>query len=117
MTYVDGVVLAVPTDKREDYLAHARLMADVFKENGALKLVECWGEDVPDGKVTSFPMAVKAQENETVVLSWIIWPDKETRDRGMEKVMADSRMDPETAPVPFDGKRMIFGGFDMVLEK
>ncbi len=116
MTYVDGMVCAVAKDKQEAYRAHAELAAEVFKDHGALKIVECWGDDVPEGKVTSFPMAVKAAENETVVLSWILWPDKETRDRGMEKVMADSRMDSEENPMPFDGQRLIFAGFKMILE-
>jgi len=71
MTYVDGFVCAVPTVNKEKYLAHAKLVAGVFKEHGALQVVECWGDDVPDGKVTSFPMAVQRKEDETVVFSWI----------------------------------------------
>ena len=87
-----------------------------FKEFGALNTVDCWGDDVPDGEVTSFPMAVKKQDDETVVFSWIVWPDKATRDAGMEKMMTDPRMQEDVNPMPFDGKRLIFGGFDIISE-
>ncbi len=117
MTYVDGFVIAVPTANRDAYIKHAELSAVVFKDNGALKVVECWGEDVPDGEVTSFPMAVNCQDDETVVFSWILWPDKATRDAGIQKMMEDPRMQPDVNPMPFDGKRMIFGGFEMVMER
>lgn len=116
MTYVDGFVAAVLTAKREDFLKHARIAADVLKECGALKTVECWGDDVPDGKLTSFPLAVKRQDDETVVFSWILWPSKTVRDEGMKKMMADPRMQPDINPMPFDGQRIIFGGFEMILE-
>jgi len=116
MSYVDGFVVAVPTDKREIYKTHAATAAAVFKENGARRIVECWGDDVPEGKLTSFPMAVKREPNETVVFSWIEWPDKATRDKGMDKAMADPRLSQERAPMPFDGKRMIYGGFSMLLD-
>jgi uncharacterized protein YbaA (DUF1428 family) len=89
--------------------------AAVVKEYGALKVVECWGDDVPEGKITSFPMAVKSEEGETVVFSWIIWPSRAARDEGSKKVMADPRMQPGKA-MPFDGKRLIYGGFEMILE-
>ena len=115
MTYVDGYVLAVPTAQRAAYRKIAEDAAIVFKEYGALKVVECWGDDVPDGKLTSFPMAVKCEENETVVFSWIIWPSREARDRGNQKVMADPRMQ-QTGEMPFDGKRMIYGGFEVLVE-
>ena len=91
--------------------------AAVFKENGALQVVECWGYDVPNGEVTSFPMAVKCKDDETVVFSWIVWPSRELRDEGMKKVMADPRLQPDKNPMPFDGKRMIFGGFEVLVEK
>lgn len=117
MTYVDGFVAAVPTANREKFKKHAEEAADVFKENGALKVVECWGDDVPEGQVTSFPMAVKCKPDETVVFSWIIWPSRETRDKGMNALMSDSRMQPDKNPMPFDGKRMIFGGFVPIVEK
>jgi uncharacterized protein YbaA (DUF1428 family) len=113
MPYIDGFVLAVPTVNKEAYKQHAENGAIVFKECGALRLVECWGDDVPEGEVTSFPLAVKCQADETVCFSWIIWPSREVRDEGMKKVMADPRMQPE---MPFDGKRMIYGGFEMIVD-
>ncbi len=116
MNYVDGFVAAVPTANREKYRKHAALAAEVFKEYGALRLVECWGDDVPDGEVTSFPMAVQCKEDEAVVFSWILWPSKEVRNEGMARVMADARLDMESNPMPFDGKRLIFGGFQMILD-
>jgi uncharacterized protein YbaA (DUF1428 family) len=116
MTYIDGFVAAVPTANREVYREHAEKAAELFKEHGALKLVECWGDDVPDGKLTSFPMAVRKQDDETVVFSWIVWPSKEVRNEGMKKVMADPRARPENNPMPFDGKRLIFGGFEILVE-
>jgi uncharacterized protein YbaA (DUF1428 family) len=116
MTYVDGFVAAVPTANREIYKKHAEAAAVVFKEHGALKLVECWGDDVPEGKVTSFPMAVKRKDDETVVFSWIVWPSRKVRDQGMEKVMADARLKPDVNPMPFDGKRLIYGGFEMIVD-
>lgn len=114
--YVDGFVAAVPTANREAYRRHAEAAAVVFKEHGALRLVECWGDDVPQGKLTSFPMAVKAQPDETVVFSWITWPSREARDAGMQKVMADQRVKPESNPMPFDGKRLIYGGFSVIVD-
>src|SRR5262249_27585682 len=116
MNYVDGFVAAVPTANREKYRTHADKAAVVFKEHGALKVVECWGDDVPNGEVTSFPMAVKCREDETVVFSWILWPSRQARDEGMKKVMADPLLRPEVNPMPFDGKRMIFGGFEMLVD-
>lgn len=116
MTYIDGFVLAVPTANRDTFRKHAEMGAPVFKEHGALKVVECWGDDVPDGQLTSFPMAVQKKDDETVVFSWIVWPSKQARDEGMKKVMADPRFEPNVNPMPFDGKRMIFGGFETVLE-
>jgi uncharacterized protein YbaA (DUF1428 family) len=115
MTYVDGFVLAVPTANRAAYQKIAEEAAILFKEYGALKVVECWGDDVPDGKLTSFPMAVKCEENETVVFSWIVWPSREVRDEGQQKVMADPRMQ-QAEECPFDGKRVIYGGFEMIVE-
>jgi uncharacterized protein YbaA (DUF1428 family) len=115
MPYVDGYVLAVPTASRAAYQKIAEDAAIVFKEYGALKVVECWGDDVPEGKLTSFPMAVKCEENETVVFSWIVWPSREVRDRGNQMVMADPRMQPNME-MPFDGKRLIYGGFEILME-
>ncbi len=117
MTYVDGFAAAVPTANREAYRAHCEASAAVIMECGALKVVECWGDDVPDGKLTSFPMAVKKEPDETVVFSWVVWPDKATRDAGMARMMEDPRMRPDVNPMPFDGKRVIYGGFEVILER
>jgi uncharacterized protein YbaA (DUF1428 family) len=114
MSYVDGFVCAVPTTNREKYRSFATAAAVVFKEYGALNVVDCWGDDVPDGKLTDFRRAVQAKQDESVVFSWIEWPDKATRDAGMEKIMKDPRM-PAAGDMPFDGKRMIFGGFTPVV--
>ena len=117
MTYVDGFVAAVPTANREKFKKHAEDAATALKDNGALSVVECWGDDVPEGQTTSFPMAVKRKPDETVIFSWITWPSKDVRDSGMKAAMADPRMQPETNPMPFDGKRMIFGGFVAIVER
>jgi uncharacterized protein YbaA (DUF1428 family) len=117
MSYVDGFVAAVPTANREAFRKHAEEAAVVIKELGALTVVECWGDDVPDGEVTSFPMAVKCAPDETVVFSWIVWPSREVRNAAMPKMMADPRMQPDVNPMPFDGKRIIFGGFEVMLER
>ena len=116
MFYVDGFVLAVPTENKSAYTKVAQDAAAVFKEHGALKVVETWGDDVPDGKVTSFPMAVKREPHETVVFSWIVWPDRKARDEGMKKSMEDPRMKMEPSSMPFDGQRMIFGGFETIVD-
>ena len=119
MSYFDGFVIAVPTANKQAFIDHARQFDPMFLEFGATRVVEAWGDDVPDGKVTDFRRAVLATGEETVVFSWIEWPDKATRDAGMQKMMEDPRMDPSTPgnpPMPFDGKRMIFGGFEQVVE-
>ncbi|KTC81498.1 DUF1428 domain-containing protein [Legionella brunensis] len=116
MNYVDGFVVAVPKTNKAQYIEHATKAGRVFKEYGALQLVECWGDEVPEGKLTSFPMAVKCQDDEIVVFSWILWPSKEIRDQGMKKAMEDPRLHPSTNPMPFDGKRLIYGGFNMVVD-
>jgi uncharacterized protein YbaA (DUF1428 family) len=116
MSYVDGFVAAVPTANREAYRKHAADAAAVFKEHGAINCVECWGDDVPDGKVTSFPLAVQRKPDETVVFSWIVWPSRAARDAGMAKIMADPRMQPDANPMPFDGQRLIYGGFEPIVE-
>ncbi|WGF90493.1 DUF1428 domain-containing protein [Marinivivus vitaminiproducens] len=115
MSYIDGFVAAVPSRNKEVYRGHAARMADVFKEYGATRVVECWGDDVPEGKVTDFRMAVKAEEGEVVVFAWIEWPSKAVRDEGMAKVMEDSRVK-EEGEMPFDGKRMIYGGFETLVD-
>jgi uncharacterized protein YbaA (DUF1428 family) len=116
MTYVDGFVVAVPTANRELYRRHAQSAAAVFKEYGALSVVECWGDDVPEGKLTSFPLAVNRKDDETVVFSWVTWPSRQTRDAGMQKVMADPRLQPDRNPMPFDGQRLIYGGFEVIVD-
>lgn len=116
MSYIDGYVLAVPTKKKGEYKAYSEATWPVFKAHGAMKLVECWGDDVPDGKLTSFPMAVKKREDETVMFSWIVWPSREARNAGMAKVMEDPRFDPAQSPMPFDTTRMIFGGFEVLVD-
>lgn len=116
MNYVDGFVAAVPTANREAYLNHAERAAALFKEFGALSVVECWGDDVPEGKLTSFPLAVKREADETVVFSWVTWPSRAVRDAGWEKLMVDPRMSPAAIPMPFDGKRLIYGGFQMIMQ-
>lgn len=115
MNYLDGFIAAVPAGNKEAYLKHAADAAIVFKDYGALEVVESWGDDVPEGKVTSFPMAVKREEGEVVVFSWIQWPSKAVRDSAWEKVMADPRMNAKDNPMPFDGKRMIYGGFQIIM--
>jgi uncharacterized protein YbaA (DUF1428 family) len=114
MAYVDGMVAAVPTANKEAFLAHARAIDPLFKEYGALSCVENWGDDVKDGKLTDFRRAVQATADETIVLSWITWPDKATRDAAWEKLMSDERM--TGMQMPFDGKRMIFGGFERLFD-
>ena len=117
MSYIDGFVIPVRSDKKEAFRAMAAKTAPVFLEHGATRVVECWGNDVPDGKVTDFRRAVQAETGETVVFSWVVWPSKAVRDEGHQKVMADSRMQPEPgAEMPFDGRRMIFGGFDPIVD-
>ena len=117
MNYVDGYLIPVPTAKKEDYRRVAETAATIFKDHGALSVVECWGDDVPEGKVTSFPMAVKRKDDETVVFSWITWPSKEVRDTGMKKAMEDPRMMKDMSAMPFDGQRMIFGGFQPIVNR
>ncbi len=115
--YIDGFVIPVPTGAKQTFLEHARMIDPIFLELGALRVIEGWGDDVPAGQVTDFARSVALAQGETVAFSWIEWPDKATRDAAFEKL----RNDPRTngLPPPFDGKRMIFGGFDavVVLEK
>lgn len=106
--YIDGFLAAVPSVNKDAYRNHAATAAALFKEFGALHVVECWGDDVPEGTLTSMPQAVQCQDDETVVFSWIVWPDKATRDAGWQKLMHAPRM---PKAMPFDGKRLIWGGF------
>ena len=115
-SYVDGYVLPVPDGKRDAYRALADKASAIFREYGAVRVVEGWGDDVPDGKITDYRRAVKAKEGETVVYSWVEWPDKATRDEGWKKVMEDERMKPE-GDMPFDGQRMFWGGFEPILDR
>lgn len=115
MRYVDGFVLPVPHANREAYLALASRSAPIFREYGALQVVETWGHDVPHGTTTDFFKAVQAAEGENVVFSWVVWPSKEVRDEAWGKVMQDERMKGD-GDVPFDGKRMFFGGFETLLD-
>ena len=116
MTYVEGFVVAVPTANKEAYRKHAADAAPLFKEFGVARMVECWGDDVPDGKVNDFKGAVQAKPDETVVFSWFEYPDKATRDAANQKMMSDPRMAQMGGEMPFDGKRMIIGGFDSIVD-
>jgi len=114
MNYIDGFVAAVPTSKKAVYQRHCQAMGAVFKEHGALAVVDAWGDDVPEGKLTSFTMAVKREPDEAVAFGWIVWPSREVRDAAWATVMADPRMKDQTPP--FDGKRMIYGGFQTIAQ-
>lgn len=116
MNYVDGIIAAVPTANKDAYRRHAEKAAAVFKKHGALSLTECWGDDVPDGEINSMRSAVMLKPDETVVMSWITWPDKATRDEGMQAIMSDPDMSADNNPMPFDGKRLIYGGFEVLLQ-
>lgn len=111
--YISGAVLAVPKDKKDAYLEMARAMNPIFMDYGASECVEGWEADISDGEHTDFRKAVKAEPGENIVFSWIVWPDRKTCDEGHDKMMQDARM-AELPAMPFDGKRMIFGGFDAV---
>ncbi len=115
MAYIDGFVIAVPAANKQRFIDHARLFDPMFIEFGATRIVEGWGDDVPHGKQTDFFRAVQCKDDEVVVFSWIEWPDKATRDAGMARMMEDPRIDPVANPMPFDGARMIFGGFTPVV--
>jgi uncharacterized protein YbaA (DUF1428 family) len=116
MAYIDGFVIPVPLAKKEAYREMAAAAAPIFKEHGAQRIVECWGDDIPEGKVTDFRGAVKAVAGENVVFSWIAWPSKAVRDEGMKKVMDDPRMKMEGVEMPFDMQRMIVGGFTVLMD-
>ena len=119
MSYIDGFVIAVPRANKDAFIKHAELADGVFMDLGAVRILECWEDDVHDGKITDFRRAVQAKEDEAIVFSWVEWPDKATRDAAMAKMnemtenpeIADERMDPEKNPMPLDGTRLIYGGF------
>lgn len=123
MPYINGFILAVPTAKKADFIKHAETSNSVFMDLGAQRILECWEDEIEDGKVTDFRKAVQAKADESVVFSWMEWPDKATHDAAMEQMpelmKTEPRMNPETNPMPFDGMRMVFGGFEpvVVLEK
>jgi uncharacterized protein YbaA (DUF1428 family) len=116
MAYIDIFLAAVPTDNKLTYLDYAKKMDALFMNAGAIEVVENWGNDVPDGKLTSFPMAVKCEAGETVTAGWIKWKSKAERDAAWEKLMKLPEMQPGANPMPFDGRRMIYGGFETILE-
>ena len=115
MPYIDGFVAAVPTANKQKFIDHARTFDGMFLECGATRVVEAWGDDVPDGKVTSFPMAVKLEDGEAVVFSWLVWPDKKTADDAWAKMQEDPAM--ANMDMPFDGKRMMWGGFETIFDE
>ena len=115
MSYIDGFVIPVPSGQKSAYREMCANAAEIFKEYGATRVVECWGDDVPDGKVTDFKRAVNGEAGETVVFSWIVWPSKEVRDESNRRMKDDPRMQ-MTPDMPFDGKRMIWGGFEVLLD-
>jgi uncharacterized protein YbaA (DUF1428 family) len=114
--YVEGYVLAVPVANREAYRRLAEDAAAVFKDHGALSVVEAWGDDLPEGKLTSFHLAVRAEADEAVVFAWITWPSRAARDEGMRKSMEDPRLGQRPEAMPFDRRRMIFGGFEAIVQ-
>lgn len=116
MSYVDGFVLAVPKANLDAYKKMAANAGAVWMEHGALAYVECFGDDVPYGELTSFPRAVQAKDDETVIFAWIVYESRQSRDAVMAKVMADERLKMDWSTMPFDGKRMIFGGFQPFIE-
>ncbi|WP_443748794.1 DUF1428 domain-containing protein [Asticcacaulis solisilvae] len=114
MPYIDGFVIPVPNDKKDAYIEASKTYSAIAKEFGAVSVREFWGDDVPEGTTTSFSMAVKLEASESVVFSWVEWPDKATRDTGSAKMREDPRM--ANMNMPFDGKRLIYGGFDLLTE-
>lgn len=117
MSYVDGFVLAVPTANKDAYLKHARDALPYFKSLGATRMVECWEDDVPPGEVTDFRRAVQARDDESIVFSWVVYPDRATRDAANKAMQNDPNMPEMMQSMPFDGKRMIFGGFQPILDE
>lgn len=113
MTYVDGFVVVAPSENKDRYIAHADAARGLLEEFGAVRVVEAWGDDVPRGEINDLWQAVDARERETVLFSWIEYPDKATRDAAGQQMMSDPRME-QLGPMPFDGQRMIYGGFEVI---
>ncbi|MDX1354764.1 MAG: DUF1428 domain-containing protein, partial [Halomonas venusta] len=113
--YVDGFLAAVPKTNKQRFIEHSKACTDVLMNCGALSVVDCWEDDVPEGEVTSFSLAVKRKDGESMVFSWIEWPSKAIRDVAMPKVMEDPRLQSDVNPMPFDGKRLIYGGFESIM--
>lgn len=117
MSYIDGFVAAVPKANKEAFREHALAIDTLFTKHGAIQVIEAWADDVPKGETTDFFKAVKAKEDETIIFSWVLWPDKITRDAGNEKIMAEMvALGEDATKMPFDGKRMIYGGFEALVE-
>lgn len=116
MAYVDGFLIAVPKDRLDAYKKLSRKAGKIWREYGALSYMECAGDDIPEGKLTSFPRAVKLKDGETVIFSWIVYRSRRDRDAINKKVMSDPRLKMDPSMMPFDGKRMIFGGFKSIVE-
>ncbi len=114
--YVDAFLAAVPTANKGAYISHVRIVADIFKKHGALSYAENWGDDVPAGELTSMSKAVMAEDDETVVIGWVVWESKARRDAVREALMAELHGTLADHPMPFDGKRLIFGGFESLLD-
>lgn len=115
MSFVDGMIAAVPADSKDAFIEYSKRTGEVFKALGATAVVDCWGETVPDGEVTSFPLAVKKKDDEVVVFSWVEWPSREARDAGWKKFEEDPSIFERLGEMPFDGKRMIYGGFERIV--
>ena len=114
MNYIDSFIAPVPTKNKKAYIQHVKQAAKLLKKYGAIKLVECWGDDIQEGEVTSFPQAVKCRDNETVVISYVVWPSKQMRDKGMQEMLADPEV--KEMNMPFDTARLIYGGFEVILD-
>ena len=115
--YVDGSLVPTPADSRDAYLAYAEKVADILMEHGATRAVDAWSDNIPDGKVTDFRRSVNASADEVVIFSWVEWPSKAVRDAAWAALESDPQMQPGADPMPFDGKRMIFGGFQMIVNE
>ena len=115
MKYIDGFIAAVPTKNKEAYIQHVKQAAKYLKRYGAIKVVECWGDDLEEGEITSFPQAVKCKDSETVVFSMVVWPSKKIRDKGMQEMFEDPEV--KEMSMPFDTSRLIYGGFEVILDE